>query len=206
MIKSTRVKKELERITRHPPFGVSCWLKDESNLDILDACIRGLDGTPYESGIFRIQIQIPEKYPLEPPHMKFVTPVYHPNVDEAGRICMDMLKWPPDGTWSPVFTLSSVLQSIQVLLATPNPDDPLRANIAEEYRYNRAEYERKAREWTIKYAVQKATNTTDCDTGKFSDAAAAPSTEKRKSLPSEDEDGLSAAKHLKTEADCDVLT
>ncbi|XP_063241483.1 ubiquitin-conjugating enzyme E2 T-like isoform X4 [Bacillus rossius redtenbacheri] len=169
MIKSTRVKKELERITRHPPFGVSCWLKDESNLDILDACIRGLDGTPYESGIFRIQIQIPEKYPLEPPHMKFVTPVYHPNVDEAGRICMDMLKWPPDGTWSPVFTLSSVLQSIQVLLATPNPDDPLRANI-------------------------------------FSDAAAAPSTEKRKSLPSEDEDGLSAAKHLKTEADCDVLT
>ncbi|CAG2053281.1 unnamed protein product, partial [Timema podura] len=110
--------------------------------------------TPYESGVFRLEIVIPDKYPFEPPHVRFVTPIYHPNVDESGRICLDMLKLPPKGTWRPVFSLAGLLTSIQLLQATPNPDDPLMADIAEEYLYNRSEFEKKAREHTKQHAFQ----------------------------------------------------
>nr|CAD7407244.1 unnamed protein product [Timema cristinae] len=91
--------------------------------------ILGMKDTPYESGVFRLEIVIPDKYPFEPPHVRFVTPIYHPNVDESGRICLDMLKLPPKGTWRPVFSLAGLLTSIQLLQATPNPDDPLMADI-----------------------------------------------------------------------------
>lgn len=55
--------------------------------------------------------------------------MYHPNVDVAGRICLDLLRLPPKGTWRPVITLSGLLTSLQMLLAQPNPDDPLMADI-----------------------------------------------------------------------------
>jgi hypothetical protein len=69
------------------------------------------------------------RYPFEPPCLRFITPVYHPNVDVAGRICLDLLRLPPKGTWRPVITLSGLLTSLQMLLMQPNPDDPLMADI-----------------------------------------------------------------------------
>lgn len=153
MQKSSRIKRELENIMRNPPPGISCVQKGDS-LDVLDASIIGMKDTPYESGVFKIEIQIPEKYPFEPPCMRFITPVYHPNVDAAGRICLDLLRLPPKGTWRPVITLSGLLTSLQMLLMQPNPDDPLMTDIADEYRFNKPEYIRKAKEWTRKHAFQ----------------------------------------------------
>lgn len=35
------------------------------------------------------------RYPFEPPSVRFVTPIFHPNIDTSGRICLDTLKMPP---------------------------------------------------------------------------------------------------------------
>ena len=61
--------------------------------------------------------------------VRFVTPVYHPNIDTAGRICLDLLKMPPKGAWKPSNNLATVLASIQQLLGEPNPDDALMHDI-----------------------------------------------------------------------------
>jgi len=54
-----------------------------------------------------------------------VTPVYHPNIDSSGKICLDILKMPPTGAWKPLITLEGVLVAICTLMNCPNPDDPL---------------------------------------------------------------------------------
>lgn len=62
-----------------------------------------------------------------------------------GKICLDVLRMPPGGSYNPAITLESILLSIQLLLASPNPDDPLRDDISDEYRYNRELFNKNAK-------------------------------------------------------------
>jgi ubiquitin-protein ligase len=62
---------------------------DGSNMSHLEGTITGPDGTPYEGGVFKIDIVIPSSYPFEPPKMKFVTKIWHPNISSnTGAICL----------------------------------------------------------------------------------------------------------------------
>ncbi|KAG4194575.1 hypothetical protein ERO13_A06G062500v2 [Gossypium hirsutum] len=114
--------------------------------------IEGPEETVYSKGIFKIKIQIPERYPLQPPIVTFATPIYHPNIDNGGRICLDILNLPPKGAWQPSLNISTVLTSIRLLLSEPNPDDGLMCEASREYKYNRQAFDQKARSITEKYA------------------------------------------------------
>ena len=63
---------------------------------------------------------------------------------------MDILK----KNWSPALQIRSVLLSIQSLLASPNPDDPLNNEAAEHWKTNETSALQKARETTKKYALK----------------------------------------------------
>ncbi|KAM9305365.1 ubiquitin-conjugating enzyme E2 T [Gastrophryne carolinensis] len=152
MQRQSRMKRELQLLSTEPPSGVSCWQPGD-RIDELRAQVVGAAGSPYEGGVFSLEIAVPERYPFEPPRVQFVTPIYHPNIDSAGRICLDILKPPPKGAWRPALSLSSVLTSIQLLMSEPNPEDPLMADIAQEYKYQRAAYIATARSWTHKHAM-----------------------------------------------------
>jgi ubiquitin-conjugating enzyme E2 T len=110
--------------------------------------------------MFELEITVPDRYPFEPPQMRFLTPIYHPNIDDAGRICLDLLKMPPHGAWKPSLNIASLLVSIQLLMAEPNPDDGLMADIAYEYKQNRPLFTQKATAHTEKHA-QDATQVGD---------------------------------------------
>ena len=82
MQRAVRMKKEIEQFNISPPPGISCWPKEELNaLEELEASIIGPQDTPYENGIFKLSIRIPERYPFEPPQITFKTKIFHPNID-----------------------------------------------------------------------------------------------------------------------------
>lgn len=82
------------------------------------------------------------------PKVHFLTKIYHPNIDRVGRICLDILK----DKWSPALQIDKVCLSIQALLASPNPADPLDTRIADAWKHNQDAALKTAREWTAKYA------------------------------------------------------
>ncbi|ETO29102.1 Ubiquitin-conjugating enzyme family protein [Reticulomyxa filosa] len=111
----------------------------------------GPKDTPYEGGIFTVDIQIPDQYPFSPPKCTFNTRVWHPNISsQTGAICLDILK----DQWSPAMTIRTVLLSLQALLCTPEPDDPQDAQVAKQYKSNPKEFAKQAAEWTKQYAKE----------------------------------------------------
>ncbi|KAL6538308.1 Ubiquitin-conjugating enzyme E2 35 [Orobanche gracilis] len=99
-------------------------------------------------GVFKLELFLPEEYPMAAPKVRFLTKIYHPNIDKLGRICLDILK----DKWSPALQIRTVLLSIQALLSAPNPDDPLSENIAKHWKSNESEAVDTAKEWTRLYA------------------------------------------------------
>jgi ubiquitin-conjugating enzyme E2 D/E len=118
------------------------------NLFEWEAVILGPIGTPYEGGVFNLNISIPSNYPFKPPTVIFKTKIYHPNINSSGSICLDILKT----QWSPALTISKILLSICSLLADPNPNDPLVPEIANLLKTNLEVYNQTAKEWTNIYA------------------------------------------------------
>ena len=142
-----RIHGELKELKKNPIENcVASTIND--NIFHWKAQIYGPENTPYYGGIFILDILFPNDYPFNPPKINFDTRVYHPNINSTGSICMDILK----DNWSPVMTISKVLLSICSLLNDPNPDDPLEAEIGNEFKNNREEFNNNAASWTLIYA------------------------------------------------------
>eukprot|EP01147_Barroeca_monosierra_P011070 gene11070-3137_t len=143
-----RIRRELTEITLDPPRNCSASPKDDSNIYEWVSTIMGPEKTPYEGGVFFLDIVFPQDYPFRPPKVTFKTRIYHCNISSSGAICLDILK----DQWSAALTISKVLLSICSLLNDCNPEDPLVPSIANEFLAQREVHDRKAREWTRRYA------------------------------------------------------
>ena len=83
--------------------------------------IRGPPDSPYEGRVFEMSISVGHQYPLVPPVIKFLSKVFHPNVNyDTGEICLDILK----KNWSPAWSLEGACRAIIALLADPDVDSP----------------------------------------------------------------------------------
>ena len=121
--------------------------------------IKGPSGTSYEGGVFEVDIELPPQYPFEPPKMKFVTKVYHPNISsQTGAICLDILK----DNWSPALTIKTALLSLQALLCSPEPNDPQDAEVANIYKKDRKAFEQTGEcFFNAKYFLMRYVDCTD---------------------------------------------
>uniref|UniRef100_A0A9J2P546 UBC core domain-containing protein n=1 Tax=Ascaris lumbricoides TaxID=6252 RepID=A0A9J2P546_ASCLU len=109
---------------------------------------------PYNEGAFRLRITFPSDYPFKPPHFRLMTAIYHPNIDERGMMCLPLLQY---DNWKPAMTglafqdplkdsycfevLAPILYSDEVALKTeslifllddPEPERPIRLDLAEQ--------------------------------------------------------------------------
>jgi len=140
--------KETERLNKEPVPGITA-TPYEDNLRYFNVVISGPSESCYEHGQFKLELFLPADYPMAPPKVRFLTKIFHPNVDKLGRICLDILK----DKWSPALQIRTVLLSVQALLSAPNPDDPLDNTVAELWKSDPQAAHNKAAQWTRTYAT-----------------------------------------------------
>lgn len=143
-----RLAIELKNLTDSPVPGCSAAPVDADDLRFWAATITGPPDTPYAGGTWQLSVEFTDDYPSKPPVLKFETPIFHCNVSEGGHICLDILK----EEWSPRLQVGAVLLSLQSMLAEPNPDDPLRGDIARLWKRDRAKHDAEA----LRHAVEHA--------------------------------------------------
>ena len=81
----------------------------------------GPKGTPYEGGLYTIEIKFDNDYPVSKPLCRFITSIWHPNVMiGSGNICLDFIK-----VWSPNHTILELILIIYNLLVYPNFNSPI---------------------------------------------------------------------------------
>lgn len=114
--------------------------------------ILGPEETPYEDGIFEIQISIPDDYPFAPPHFKFITKIFHPNISSSGGTCIDILS----SNWAPSHDLLIVVQLVQALLGNPNFENGFPSEESTKLYKSKGEaaFNAKAKEMTYEYAIK----------------------------------------------------
>eukprot|EP00388_Colpodella_angusta_P020852 GDKJ01052522.1.p1 GENE.GDKJ01052522.1~~GDKJ01052522.1.p1 ORF type:complete len:199 (+),score=53.14 GDKJ01052522.1:37-633(+) len=146
-----RLLKELKDIETGAANGSDVTAKQiDGNMFHWKGYIKGPEHTPFDGGLFIIDIIIPPEYPYNPPKMKFDTKIWHPNMSsQTGAICLDILK----DEWSPALTIRTALLSIQALLSAPVPESPQDNEVATMYKTSIEEYNAKAREWTQTFAT-----------------------------------------------------
>lgn len=106
------LKREYQHMLKNPVEGFSAGLIDD---DIFkwEVMIIGPPDTFWEGGFFKVHLTFPKEYPLRPPKMKFVSPMWHPNISKDGDVCISILHEPGEDNygyesaaerWNPVHT------------------------------------------------------------------------------------------------------
>lgn len=113
----------------------------------------GPKDTPYEYGVWRLHVELPDNYPYKSPSIGFVNKIFHPNIDIAsGSICLDVI----NSTWSPLYDLKNIVEwMIPGLLKEPNGSDPLNNEAATLQLRDKKLYEEKIKEYIDKYASEE---------------------------------------------------
>lgn len=154
---STAVKRlmtEYRQIMKDPPEGISAGPVSEDNFLEWECLLAGPSETCYEGGVFPATLSFPADYPLNPPKMKFVPPIFHPNVYENGDVCISILHAPGDDPnmyesaaerWSPIQSVEKILLSVISMLSEPNIESGANINASKLWRDDPEKYAEKVR-------------------------------------------------------------
>ncbi|EGP87908.1 uncharacterized protein MYCGRDRAFT_70925 [Zymoseptoria tritici IPO323] len=115
---------------------------------------KGPTETPFEGGLWKIHVELPDQYPYKSPSIGFVNRIFHPNIDElSGSVCLDVI----NQTWSPMYDMVNIFEVfLPQLLRYPNPTDPLNGEAAALMMREPKGYEAKVKEYVTKYASKDA--------------------------------------------------
>jgi len=153
MASTKRLQTELKRNTPPSTQGTTIRLINE-DLYKWEIIMDGPSESVYSGGHFKIHLDFPSNFPFKPPTVSFQTKIWHPNVtnDDKGTMCLGILR--PE-VWKPSSSITGVLELIRNLLLEPDGDDAVETGIADNFKNNRKDFDKTAKEWVKRYASGK---------------------------------------------------
>lgn len=153
------ITKEYKDLSMNPlsNIGLTVGLPDPKNLFIWQCTMSGPGDTGYAGGLFYIRVIFPPNYPNSKPEVRFITPIYHINInheqqygeeiDPLGHVCISTLN-----KWDSNCNMTKVFKDIFALYYMPNPESPFGFDRRDEFKKNPKLYEEKVKYFTKKYA------------------------------------------------------
>jgi len=145
--------KQLGELNKNPVEGFSAGLIDDEDIYNWEVLIIGPTDTYFEGGFFKTHLTFPRDYPVNPPKMKFVSEIWHPNIDaKSGDVCISILHAPgedkygyerPEERWLPIHTVETIIMSVISMLSEPNDESPANIDAAKDWRENREDFRKK---------------------------------------------------------------
>lgn len=136
-----RLQDDYRHLLRNPHPGGSASPRDLARPLVWDATILGPENTPWEGGLFSLEIRFSNQHPSRPPFARFTTKMIHPNITTDGVPALDLIQT----RWNSNTRVGTILDELQKMLASPNSVYPVNIEIARLHRDNKREYERRIR-------------------------------------------------------------
>ncbi len=124
-----RIKNEIDACQRELRHHISVSDPTLSRFPIqINVHLLRVPGPAWEDGrvvhlfVHKIALIIGEDYPMEKPIVKWMTPIFHPNImppEDGGYVCTKLLE-----NWDLSSSLSAFIIGIESLLSNPNPGNP----------------------------------------------------------------------------------
>lgn len=148
---------------------------------------KGPTETPFEGGVWKVRVELPDQYPYKSPSIGFVNRIFHPNIDElSGSVCLDVI----NQTWSPMYDMINIFEVfLPQLLRYPNPTDPLNGEAAALLMREPKSYDVKVKEYVQRYASKEAMDEQSAESDDDDDMSSVASF-------GEDDDEEQAAGHM----------
>jgi len=148
------LRRQLAELSKNPLEGFSAGPKDD-NIYHWEVVILPPEGTLYEGGVYKAELVFSERYPDQPPKMKFIGVIpWHPNIYDNGLVCISILHPPGDDEygyessserWLPVHSVTTILLSVLSLFSDPNDKSPANPQAAKEWRDDREKFKKNVR-------------------------------------------------------------
>ncbi|KAF8638741.1 hypothetical protein AX16_010464 [Volvariella volvacea WC 439] len=124
-----RIMTEIRDWNADPHPAIDIYVNDEDITFMKFVLEAPSEDCPYSGGTFLLTCQFPEEYPRNPPEIRFVTFILHPNVSKQGKICVAEL----GRLWTSDITMKEALGQIYGLLLEPDLEDPTETHATLKY-------------------------------------------------------------------------
>ena len=141
----TRIQKDLEGLPTTD--GVTIKFPDPKNFQNFIIRIHPSKGL-WEKGRFDFEFDVSDDFPFAPPKVRCLTHLWHPNIEETGSVCLNLLRQ----DYKPTTSLTLIIVGLQYLFLSPNPDDPLNNKAAEEMKKDITKFKAKVDEYINIYS------------------------------------------------------
>ena len=147
MARRKRIAKELSDLTQNPLD--LCDVSESESFEKWHVLITGPKESCYSNGLFKLSIDFNKDYPIKPPKVTMMTQIFHLNINDKGRICLDKLtdKWDKEHN-----KIKDILEDLLDILENPSPDEAINDDALAIYLDNLDLYKKTAIEWTKQFA------------------------------------------------------